>query len=60
MGRYVGQGEDDGAADGDVEGAGWVAVVPGSGVSSATGWDSGETWVAVGLADGDDSAAADD
>ena len=59
MGRYVGQGED-GAADGDVGGAARVGLVPGVRVKSATGSASGETWGAVGLADGDGSAAADD
>ena len=59
MGRYVGQGED-GAADGDVEGAARVGLVPGVRVKSATGWASGETWVPAGLADGAGSAAADD
>jgi hypothetical protein len=53
----VGQG-DDGAADDGVEAACVVAL--GSGAWSATGWDSGEAWVAVGPADGEGMAAADD
>ena len=59
MGRYVGQGEEDGAVDGGADVAAGV-VLPGPGVSSAIGWDSGEVWVAVGPADGEGSAASDD
>ena len=35
-------------------------LVAGSCVYSAIGWDSGEVWAGVGLADGEGSAAADD